>query len=230
MLTGPFDNRENVKIFIESLNCVVHSPNYKLFVTTTYNLLKSAGKIKGCKKGQSWILNTRPRQILIHHSKPLFIGALLYKTGFQFCSTFYQRFPKHGFTSCCTRFEDNPSMSDITSAFYSPSQPCNSFCDMWQFATFYDSFARQVWNILLQTAKFLQNISKFSLTTRNALQACNIAIFCKIIFSFFKIFFAKLKIFSFQQFWSSFRPDDHPDRAAQDCPPASPCEGGQKNR
>ena len=82
MLTGPFDNRENVKIFIESLNCVVHSPNYKLFVTTTYNLLKSAGKIKGCKKGQSWILNTRPRQILIHHSKPLFIGALLYKTGF----------------------------------------------------------------------------------------------------------------------------------------------------
>ena len=121
-------------------------------------------------------------------------STVLYKAGC--CSTrleaVYQRLPNNGFT---TAPDLKTTQVCLTSPvpFSSPSRPCNSFCDVTICNSYYDSFARQVWNILLQTAKYvLQNISQVCSTTRNALQACNIATFRKITFSasFCNTFFA----------------------------------------
>ena len=56
--------------------------------------------------------------------------------------------------TCAPDFEESPSKSDLTSASSSPSHLCNCFCDIWLFATYYDGFARQVWNIFANLRKF----------------------------------------------------------------------------
>ena len=128
----------------------------------------------------------------------------------------------------CTRFEDNPTVC-LTSPvpFLHPHVHAATvfvICDHLQH--YCDSFATQVWNILLQTSQIC--FAKYFTSLLNnsqriaGLQHCNISqdnllcSFCNTFFAFENCLFCNIS--------DHLLPADHnPDWAAKDCPSSPAC-------
>ena len=98
---------------------------------------------------------------------------------------------------------------------------------LWQFCKTSLKYFAADWKICF--AKYFTSLLNNSQRIAG-LQHCNISqdnLLC--LFLQHLLCLSKFRYF-FQLFWSSFSADNNPDRAAQDCPSAPTCKGGQKNR